>query len=135
MLEKYERDLTEDKVVRMAKAAAGVATKAEAIAYLRKNVPKEAYFQTKIKKTLERKYPEAVTKKIAQGYYSQNGIPDILFIKDGHCFGFEVKRPYLGTPSAIQRRTIEQIREAGGTAEVISYPEEAIRIIEEYFKN
>lgn len=134
MLEKYTEGLTEEKAVRMAKQASGARTRAEAIEYLRRNVPKEAYFQTKVKKALEKRFPEAVTVKIAQGYYSQNGIPDIMVIKDGHYFGFEIKRPVLGALSAIQRQAISRIRNAGGTAEVVSYPEEAIRIIEDYFR-
>ena len=123
-----------EKAIRMAAQNCGATTKAEAIAYLRKNVPKESYYQTKIRKELEKRYPDAVTAKIAQGYYSQNGIPDIMFIKDGHYFGFEVKRPILGTVSKIQERMIVRIRAAGGTAEVISYPEEAVRIVEGWFK-
>lgn len=135
MLEKYIEGLTEEKAIRMAMQSGGAKTRADAMAYLRKSIPKEPYYQTKIKKALEKRYPEAVTKKIAQGYYSQNGIPDIMFIKGGHYFGFEVKRPILGTLSGIQKQTITQIRDAGGTAEVISYPEEAIRVIEDYFGN
>ncbi len=134
MLEKFVENLTEESGIRMAKQIAGVQNKADALAYLRRNIPKESYYQSKIKKALEKRYPDAVTKKIAQGYYSQNGIPDIMFIKDGHYFGFEVKRPILGELSGIQKQTITQIRNAGGTAEVISYPEEAIRIIDEFFQ-
>ena len=134
MLEKFVENLTEESGIRMAKHIAGVQNKADALAYLRRNIPKESYYQSKIKKALEKRYPDAVTKKIAQGYYSQNGIPDIMFIKDGHYFGFEVKRPILGELSGIQKQTITQIRNAGGTAEVISYPEEAIRIIDEFFQ-
>lgn len=56
-----------------------------------------------------------------------------MAIIDGHYFGFEVKRPIVGSLSAIQGRTRDDIRKAGGTAEVISYPEEALTAIKEYF--
>lgn len=45
-------------------------------------------------------------------------------------FGFEIKRPYLGVVSNIQQDTIKRIREAGGVAEVVCLPEEALEIIE-----
>ena len=73
--------------------------------------------------------------KISQGAYSQAGIPDVMFIKDGHYFGFEVKRPVVGIRSKLQEQTARMIQAAGGTAAFVCYPEEAIREVEEYEKS
>lgn len=134
MLEKYVEGLTEDEAIRMAMEKSGKTNRKDAIAYLRSNVPKESYYQTKVKKALQEAYPDAYIAKIAQGMYSQNGIPDILCIHKGHYFGFEIKRPVFGVLSAIQEQTIKLIRKAGGTAEVVTYPEEALRVVDEYFR-
>lgn len=107
-------------------------TKSKAAETCRKAIPKEAYYQRKILKGLKEKYPEAFVVKIAQGAYSQGGLPDILVVLDGHYFGFEVKRPLIGEVSRLQEMTIARIRTAGGTAEVISWPEEAIQAIERW---
>ena len=134
MLENYEKNFDEEKFVKDFMAAKGITTKSKAIAELRKLIKKESYYQDKIKKTLQKKYPEAFIRKIAQGAYSEAGIPDILFIKDGHYFGFEVKRPIIGVPSKIQLKTIEKIREASGTAAIVVWPEQAIEEVENYEK-
>nr|UWG22155.1 MAG: VRR-NUC domain [Bacteriophage sp.] len=115
--------------------AKGITTKSKAIAELRKLIKKESYYQDKIKKTLQKKYPGDFVRKITQGAYSEAGIPDILFIRDGHYFGFEVKRPVVGVPSKIQLKTIEKIREAGGTAAIVVWPEQAIAEVEKYEKS
>lgn len=122
-------------------------SKAEAIAYIQKNVygcagathaekylrehlPKESYYQDKIKKFLESTYPEGFAWKEAAGPYSRQGIPDVSFVKDGQYYGFEVKRPYIGVLSKIQEQTIKRIRAAGGIAEVVTFPEEVRKIVE-----
>jgi hypothetical protein len=64
--------------------------------------------------------------------YSEGGIPDVLAVVDGHYFGFEVKRPVVGEPSSLQEQTIRHIRRSGGTAEIVCWPEEAIRTIERW---
>lgn len=93
------------------------------------NVPKESYFQEKIKKYLEKTYPNSFTRKYNAGNYSQGGVPDIMFIHNGRYYGFEVKRPFFGTVSQLQKVTIEQIRKAGGVAEVVTYVSEVDEII------
>ncbi len=109
-------------------------TRKEAEKIVRKWVPKEGDFQAKIKEAIKERYPQALVVKIAQGEYSQAGIPDLMAIIDGHFFGFEVKRPYFNKKSELQKKTVKWIREAGGTADFISYREEALDIIEAYFK-
>ena len=56
-------------------------------------------------------------------------------IKDGHYFGFEVKRPVVGIRSKLQEETVRKIQAAGGTATFVRWPEEAIMEVEEYEKS
>ena len=101
----------------------------EADKYIKRTMPKENYFQNKIIRFLKDSYPDSVTKKYAVGAYSQGGMPDIFFIHKGRYIGFEVKRPFIGVVSALQKQAIEEIRRAGGVAEVISFPAQAAEII------
>ena len=110
-------------------------TKKEAEKIVRKMVPDEGEFQSRVKKAVIEAYPEGYTVKIQQAQYSTGGIPDLMTVIKGHYFGFEVKRPYFHKKSELQKKTIEQIRAAGGTADFISYADEALEMIEEYFKN
>lgn len=131
MLENYEEGFNKDAFLQKVMEG-GKLTKSQAIAACRKAIPKEPYYQKKILKGLKEKYPEAFVVKIAQGAYSQGGLPDILVILDGHYFGFEVKRPLIGEASKLQEMTMARIRAAGGTAEVVSWTEEAIQAIERW---
>lgn len=90
---------------------------------------KESYYQSRIIKWLKENYPGAFVWKAAAGPYSRQGIPDVCAIINGHFFGFEVKRPEVGRLSKIQEQTIKEINAAGGTAAVVSYPEQVERII------
>ena len=135
MLEKYEKDFDENEFVRSFMERKQISTKKQALAELRKLIKKEGFYQTKIKEALKKRYPDAFVAKISQGAYSQAGIPDVMFIKDGHYFGFEVKRPVVGIRSKLQEQTARMIQAAGGTAAFVCWPEEAIREVEEYEKN
>jgi len=122
--------------------------KAEAIRYIRENVPdcrtalaaeiylaqhlpKESYYQEKIIKYIQKEYGEdAVVWKEAAGPYSQQGIPDVTVVLNGRYYGFEVKRPYIGILSKIQEQTIKRIRRAGGIAEVVSFPKDVAAVID-----
>jgi len=108
-------------------------TKSEAEKIVREMVPKEPDFQKKIKEAVIEAYPEAYVVKIQQAQYSTGGIPDLMAVIRGHYFGFEVKRPYFHKKGDLQKKTIKQIRAAGGTADFVSYPEEALGLIEAYF--
>ena len=105
MLEKYEKDFDENEFMRSFMERKQISTKKQALAELRKLIKKEGYYQTKIKEALKKRYPDAFVAKISQGAYSQAGIPDVMFIKDGHYFGFEVKRPVVGIRSKLQEQT------------------------------
>jgi hypothetical protein len=109
-------------------------TRHDAIHTLRQKIPGESYYQKHIQTALKRRYPDAFVVKIAQGAYSQAGIPDVLCILDGHYFGFEVKRPILGTATDLQKKRIREIEQAGGTAAVVIWPEECFRIIDTWRK-
>lgn len=123
------------KIIKELQAEKGI-TRAEAEKIVRKQVPKESDFQKKIMEAVKKAYPKAVVVKIAQGEFSQGGIPDLIAVIDGHFFGLEVKRPYFHgkTEGTLQAKTIRRIREAGGTAGFISYPQEALDMIEDYLK-
>lgn len=96
---------------------------------MRELLPKEQDFQRSIMDFIKQRYPKAFVWKAAAGPYSRGGIPDVCVIINGHYFGFEVKRPFIGKASAIQIQTIKQIKAAGGTAAVVSWPEEVDAII------
>ena len=74
--------------------------------------------------------PGAFVWKATAGPYSRQGIPDVCAIIDGHFFGFEIKRPYIGKATKLQEETIRQINKSGGTASVISFREQAKSIID-----
>lgn len=135
MLEKYEKDFDENAFVKSFMERKQITTKRKALSELRKLIKKEGYYQSEIKETLKKKYPDAFVVKISQGAYSEGGIPDVLMIKDGHYFGFEVKRPVVGIRSKLQEETVRKIQATGGTAAFVRWPEEAIREVEEYEKS
>ncbi len=93
---------------------------------------KESYYQARIIKWLKEQYPDAFIWKAAAGPYSRGGIPDVCMVLDGQFYGFEVKRPEGGRLSKIQEQTIQQINDAGGTALVVSYPEQVKEAIERW---
>lgn len=134
MLENYDANYTAERAIAIIQKETRARTKKEALAIARKKIPKESYYQDKIRKRLRQKYPEGFCRKISQGVYAEAGIPDLLFIYEGHYFGFEVKRPLVGRLSDIQRRTIRLIEKAGGTAAVVCWPEEAIKTVEDWRK-
>lgn len=132
MLERYEGNFDEEIFILFFMESRGIKNKKKAMSELRKLIKSEGYYQGKIKEQLKKKYPGAFVRKIAQGAYSEGGTPDILMIKDGHYFGFEVKRPVVGIRSKLQEETVRMIRAAGGTAEFVTWPEEAIAEVERY---
>lgn len=106
-------------------------TTAQAEKYLRDHLPKESYYQDRIIKHIRAIIPSAFVWKAAAGAYSRQGIPDVCAVIHGRYYGFEIKRPFVGVLSKIQERTIEQIREAGGRAYVVTYPDDVTRILRE----
>ena len=131
MLEKYVPDFDSDAFLQELAAEKRI-TKKKELEICRKEVPKEAYYQKKVIDELKKQFPDAYIAKIAQGMYSQGGIPDVMFILEGHFFGFEIKRPIFGKISKLQEVAVARIRRSGGTAAVVSWPEDAAEIIKNW---
>lgn len=131
MIKGLDRFKTKEEAVLFLVERRGCANRAAAKTYLKNNVPKESFYQEKIIEFLKREYPEAFVWKAAAGAYSIQGIPDVCAVIEGRYFGFEIKRPYFGELSAIQERTIERIRAAGGCAGVVIFPEDVQKMIVE----
>lgn len=96
----------------------------------RDRLPPESVYQREIMEGLTARYKSAIVWKAAAGPYSRGGIPDICAVIGGRFYGFEVKRPYVGQLSRLQEVTLRQIKEAGGTAAVVSFPEQAMAVVE-----
>ena len=105
-------------------------TSAQAVKVLRDTLPKESYFQSAILRWLKENYPAAFVWKVQTGPYARQGVPDICAVIDGRFYGFEVKRPYVGKLSKIQQTTMEAIEKAGGRAGVVTWPDDARKLIE-----
>lgn len=105
-------------------------SKSEFEKILRNVIPEESYYQTKIMEWLREEYPTAFVWKAAAGPYSQGGIPDVCAVIDGKYYGFEVKRPYLGVTSQLQKQTIKKIIAAGGVATVVTFVEDVEAVIQ-----
>ena len=105
-------------------------SKSEFEKILRNVIPEESYYQTKIMEWLREEYPTAFVWKAAAGPYSQGGIPDVCAVIDGKYYGFEVKRPYLGVISQLQKQTIKKIIAAGGVAAVVTFVEDVEAVIQ-----
>ena len=103
----------------------------EARKYMGANIPKESYYQDKIIKHINSLLPSAFVWKAAAGAYSRQGIPDVSAVINGRYYGFEVKRPLIGVLSKIQEQTIKKIKQAGGLAFVVTYPEEVTEALRE----
>lgn len=99
-------------------------------AIMRDHLPDEAYYQKEVMEFIRDSYPGSFVWKAAAGPYSRQGIPDVCAVIDGHFFGFEIKRPFIGRLSKIQERTIYEIQKAGGTAAVVSFWHEAKKVID-----
>lgn len=104
-------------------------TKDKVKKYIREHMPKESYFQKKIMDWIANNIPNCIVWKEAAGPYSRQGLPDITCIVNGRYYGFEVKRPFIGKLSKIQKQTIKAIREAGGKAYIVTSVEEVARIL------
>lgn len=128
MLEHYEKGWKDRDYIAEVQKERGI-TKAQAAKWLREKIPSERYYQKKIIEALRKEYPDAYIVKISQGAYSIGGIPDIMCIVRGRYFGFEVKRPVFGEVSSLQKLAVSHINNSGGTAAIVTYPEEAVSVL------
>lgn len=104
-------------------------TRSDAEKHLRSKLPPESFYQRKVIAAIKKQYPAAFVWKAAAGIYSRQGIPDVCAVINGYFYGFEIKRPYIGVLSPIQKVTIAEIEKAGGIAGVVTFPEEALQMI------
>jgi hypothetical protein len=58
----------------------------------------------------------------------QRGVPDIIGVYRGAFFALEIKRPDQ-KPTPLQRAVMEQIRDAGGRAEIAHGPDDIREIL------
>ncbi len=120
---------SKEEAVEYLMTARGFTTRAEAEKFIFSHLPKESHYQRHIMDYIKANYPDAFVWKAAAGPYSRKGIPDVCAIINGRFYGFEIKRPYIGVLSRIQEQTMEQIREAGGIAEAVCFPEDVERVM------
>lgn len=63
--------------------------------------------------------------KILGGGAQTRGVPDVVGCYRGRLVALEVKRPQVGRLTALQAKRIEDIRRAGGVAEVVTSVDDA----------
>ena len=130
MLEHYIENFDPEEYVKHFQKENGC-TKKLAIEILRRKIPAESYYQRNIKNYLERKYGEEIyVRKVTQGPYSEGGIADLMVVIRGKYIGLEVKRPVVGQPSKLQLENKRLVESAGGAYAIVSWPEEAAKIVE-----
>ena len=130
MLEHYIENFDPEEYVKHFQKENGC-TKKLAIEIMRRKIPAESYYQRNIKNYLERKYGEEIyVRKVTQGPYSEGGIADLMVVIRGKYIGLEVKRPVVGQPSKLQLENKRLVESAGGAYAIVSWPEEAAKIVE-----
>ena len=75
-----------------------------------------------------RTIPNSYILKLHGSVYSRRGVPDILFVWDGHAFFFEVKGP-RGKLSKAQVVQAHRLGEAGATVAVVGGVDEVKDVI------
>jgi len=131
VLEHYIENFDPEEYVKRFQKDQGGITKKLAIEILRRKIPAESYYQRNIKNYLERKYGEEIyVRKVTQGPYSEGGIADLMVVIRGKYIGLEVKRPVVGKPSKLQLENKRLVESAGGAYAIVSWPEEAAKIVE-----
>jgi len=93
------------------------------------SAPLEKTIQAKIMAYLKT-LPETFAWKVhTGGPYSCPGIPDILCVRTGRLYAFEVKRPGR-KPTPLQEATLWKLREAGAVTAVVTGVEEVRSILD-----
>ena len=86
----------------------------------------ESTIQSKILKYL-REIPNTYTMKLSDRWTS--GYPDVLHIKDGRAYFFEVKTP-TGKKQPLQIFTIAELRKAGAQAHFVTSLDEVKKALD-----
>lgn len=91
---------------------------------------REAKLTTRIRQELQRVFPGIFVFKVWGNEHMLAGLPDLLGCWDGRFFGLEVKLPESRTNvSARQELVHGMIQKAGGVAEVVTSPAEAVAVM------
>lgn len=99
-----------------------------------REIPLEKFYQRGILNALRQEWPDGRFRKVAQGFASTNGEPDVDGVVDGRYIAVEVKRPLVGGASPLQQKAIRQIRQAGGCSMIASYPDEVVAAVASYLR-
>lgn len=67
--------------------------------------------------------------KIHGSSFQEAGQPDIIGCVEGQMYGFEVKLPFVGRPSALQLETLDEWRQEGAIACIVETPAQAIALV------
>ena len=115
--------------VRMKELTGETMDSREAEIWLSQNLPLEKDYQKKIITRIRKLFPDAFVWKASAGPYSMGGIPDVCCVINGRFYGFEVKRPFFGRLSDLQRRMVDRIIAAGGLAYVVTSAEQVEELL------
>lgn len=115
--------------------AAGIEdNKTDALKFVRRKVPEEGWYQTHVMKHLrvwaKDHHYDCLVWKAAQGQYARGGIADVLALIGGVFLAVEVKRPFWGELSELQKQFISDVNDCGGVAGVAVYSEDLHPLLE-----
>lgn len=127
-LNDYEKFKTLDELVQVYQTKNNV-TKTDAKKAVLSAMPKESRFQAKIMEYLNSR-KDCIAWKDQASMYQSKGVPDIICIKDGIFYGFEVKRPFIGKLSDIQAEFHNKLKSVGARVYVVSFVSEVQRILD-----
>lgn len=89
---------------------------------------KEKVIQDYLLKQLRERLPNVYTTKVIEAY--PNGTPDVLACYKGMFIGIEVKRPYGGRTTELQKQARDKILLSGGCWYMVKLPEEVDDLID-----
>ena len=92
-------------------------------------IPLENFYQRGILNALRQEFPEGRFRKVAQGFASASGEPDLDGVVNGKYVAVEVKRPLIGEATPLQKKAVRGIRQAGGCSMIASYPDEVVAAV------
>lgn len=118
-----------DDFIKHVQKTNNIESKAEARKKALSLIPLEKDYQRKIITYLNGR-EDVVAWKDAAGMYQGRGVPDIIAVKDGIFYGFEIKRPFIGKLSTIQSAFHDKLKKVGGRVFVVSYVSEVRAILD-----
>lgn len=99
-----------------------------------REIPLEKFYQRGILNALRQEFPQGRFRKVAQGFGSASGEPDLDGVVDGKYVAVEVKRPLMRGATPLQKKAVREIRQAGGCAMIASYPDEVVAAVGAYLR-